>query len=322
MSLFLLILGAVTAAAGFGLVALGVSIQDHVFDTAVLTPGVVAVVGGFFLVGLGLAVRVLQQIEATLAARPKPRSAETAQGELRREASAASQPVTQPEMTTPLAAPAAAQDAASARLREKFPTLVRTVEAVEEIDMSLPRAAAAPVDEDIAQEELGQEELGREELGREEFGREKFSREKFSKVRRAAATAGSPQRRSNGLVVVPTSRRPQSAPAASQREQAKNSMFDAFWPKNMPAGRAARAVPASEPMPEAEFEAGVEPSAADNPATAEPPAHNGPAVLKSGVVDGMAYTLYADGSIEAQLPQGLVRFGSITELRNHIEQSS
>jgi hypothetical protein len=44
-------------------------------------------------------------------------------------------------------------------------------------------------------------------------------------------------------------------------------------------------------------------------------------VLKSGVVDGMAYTLYSDGSIEAQLPQGTLRFGSITELRNHIEQN-
>ena len=43
------------------------------------------------------------------------------------------------------------------------------------------------------------------------------------------------------------------------------------------------------------------------------------AILKSGVVDGMAYTLYADGSIEAQLPQGTVRFGSIAELRAHIE---
>jgi len=46
------------------------------------------------------------------------------------------------------------------------------------------------------------------------------------------------------------------------------------------------------------------------------------AILKSGVVDGMAYTLYADGSIEAQLPQGTVRFGSITELRSHIENNS
>jgi hypothetical protein len=45
-------------------------------------------------------------------------------------------------------------------------------------------------------------------------------------------------------------------------------------------------------------------------------------ILKSGIVDGMAYTLYSDGSIEAQLPQGLLRFGSITELRAHIEQDS
>jgi hypothetical protein len=46
------------------------------------------------------------------------------------------------------------------------------------------------------------------------------------------------------------------------------------------------------------------------------------AILKSGVVDGMAYTLYVDGSIEAQLPQGTVRFASITELRAHIENNS
>ena len=45
-------------------------------------------------------------------------------------------------------------------------------------------------------------------------------------------------------------------------------------------------------------------------------------VLRSGVVDGMAYTLYSDGSIEAQLPQGVLRFGSITELRHHLEQSA
>ena len=44
-------------------------------------------------------------------------------------------------------------------------------------------------------------------------------------------------------------------------------------------------------------------------------------ILKSGVVEGMAYTLYSDGSIEAQLPGGMVRFGSITELRNHIEKN-
>jgi len=45
-------------------------------------------------------------------------------------------------------------------------------------------------------------------------------------------------------------------------------------------------------------------------------------VLKSGVVDGMAYSLYSDGSIEAQLPEGTMRFGSIDELRAHLDQRS
>ncbi len=43
-------------------------------------------------------------------------------------------------------------------------------------------------------------------------------------------------------------------------------------------------------------------------------------ILKSGVVDGMAYSLYSDGSIEAQMPEGMMRFGSIEELRAHLDQ--
>ena len=35
----------------------------------------------------------------------------------------------------------------------------------------------------------------------------------------------------------------------------------------------------------------------------------------------MGYTLYVDGSIEANLPQGTVRFASIAELRNYLEKN-
>ena len=49
-------------------------------------------------------------------------------------------------------------------------------------------------------------------------------------------------------------------------------------------------------------------------------AERGPAILKSGVIDGMPYTLYADGSIEAQLPQGMVKFASVDALRAHLEK--
>jgi hypothetical protein len=35
----------------------------------------------------------------------------------------------------------------------------------------------------------------------------------------------------------------------------------------------------------------------------------------------MGYTLYTDGSIEAQLPEGVMRFASIEELRVHLEKN-
>ena len=77
--------------------------------------------------------------------------------------------------------------------------------------------------------------------------------------------------------------------------------------------------PATAPMtdPEQISEPANTPAAASQDEAPSPVS-----VLKSGVVDGMAYTLFSDGSIKAELPQGTLRFGSITELRNHIEQNS
>jgi hypothetical protein len=67
-----------------------------------------------------------------------------------------------------------------------------------------------------------------------------------------------------------------------------------------------------------ELEPGPEPQAATPPETPSEPV----AILKSGVVDGMAYTLYVDGSIEAELPHGTLRFASIHELRDHLAKGS
>ena len=41
-------------------------------------------------------------------------------------------------------------------------------------------------------------------------------------------------------------------------------------------------------------------------------------VYRSGVIDGMAYTLFMDGSIQAELPQGLVKFANIDDLQKHL----
>lgn len=45
-------------------------------------------------------------------------------------------------------------------------------------------------------------------------------------------------------------------------------------------------------------------------------------VLKSGTIGGMAYKLYSDGSIEADLPDGTLRFASLQELRDHVAGSA
>jgi len=109
--------------------------------------------------------------------------------------------------------------------------------------------------------------------------------------------------------------------------------FDTIWPNETRATKSEPVVPVEVPAPPP----AVEPPAVEPPAVApvretsvremkaepapdEPPPS--PAILKSGVVDGMAYTLYADGSIEAKLPEGTVRFGSVAELRAHIESNS
>jgi hypothetical protein len=47
-----------------------------------------------------------------------------------------------------------------------------------------------------------------------------------------------------------------------------------------------------------------------------------PSLLKAGVIDGMAYRLYSDGSIEAEMPQGPIKFSSIDALRLHLEKQN
>jgi hypothetical protein len=92
---------------------------------------------------------------------------------------------------------------------------------------------------------------------------------------------------------------------------------DRMRPSEMMAQRrAARA-------PLAEGKAGMVPP--DRPVPPPPPREEPPpaaaaTVVKSGVVDGMAYSLYSDGSIEAQMPEGMMRFASIDELRAHLDQ--
>jgi hypothetical protein len=60
----------------------------------------------------------------------------------------------------------------------------------------------------------------------------------------------------------------------------------------------------------------------DDRASGAPRAQPAVTILKSGVIDGMAYTIYSDGSIEAELPQGTMRFTTFDELRVYLADAS
>jgi hypothetical protein len=316
MYAFLLILGAVIAAAGVVLIGPGLPFGGRDYDASIVTPGAVAIVGGLILIGLALAVRVLGRIEKALAARPlsHPALQEEAAAPATEELAAVAParipfpPKPVPEAVPPPARAVATarvlpEDAALERLREKFPTLVRLENApvVEDADVSLSPKPSVRADEAVVE------------------------------ANNAAAqqtNGAAPARIEPRLEVQP---RPASRP-----ERAKN--FEAFWPKKQRPGREAQApavaaeqptaqqtdAPPVEPVltPEPLQFQFREPAPEPRPAAPSPEAPTPVSILKSGVVDGMAYTLYSDGSIEAQLPQGTLRFGSIAELRNHIEQSA
>ena len=115
---------------------------------------------------------------------------------------------------------------------------------------------------------------------------------------------------------------PAAAPPAPESSEAPPATFDDAWPRPE-RSRSADAPPQRRGgrAPSTFSEATVGAAGEDHPAPAvriedQPPV----TVLKSGVVDGMAYSLYSDGSIEAQMPEGMMRFASIDELRSHLDQ--
>jgi hypothetical protein len=97
--------------------------------------------------------------------------------------------------------------------------------------------------------------------------------------------------------------------------------FDDAWPSAERARAADAPLRRSGRAPSTFTEANAAAPAADRDSPATPSEPEPPVtVLKSGVVDGMAYSLYSDGSIEAQMPEGMMRFASIDELRAHLDQ--
>lgn len=142
----------------------------------------------------------------------------------------------------------------------------------------------------------------------------------FSSTRKDRERSGEPL--SPDLSPPEQRQNPSAGPGqATDSNEPQTPTFDDTWPRperQRPSELPPRRMPRTPPA--APSESPPAPVADRRPPKPQeqPPV----TVLKSGVVDGMAYSLYSDGSIEAQMPEGMMRFGSIDELRAHLEQRS
>ena len=300
MSVLLFVVGAIAVMVGVGMVGYGIPINEFSFGNTLIVAGTTAVVGGLIVIAISAAVSKLQRIAETLATRTPVRS---------------SRPI---EMFEPPSGSRA--DPMPGQI--PFPPRPKSEAAVREAqppaDMAVedhPAAAAAPT----------LRNPDRPAAVAEEFEAKEYEYVSLSPQQPMLATAtvdqgepAPPPPVSDDAFPV-AGMRPQpavdapwrSSPPPPLERQSETSYFDALWP--------AESRPAKSPVID---EAKPEPKRDLAPAPA-PEAQSEPvAILKSGVVDGMAYTLYVDGSIEAELPQGTLHFASINELRDHLAKSS
>lgn len=304
MYAFLLVLGSVIAAAGLALVASGISVQEHTFDLSNVTPGTVAIVGGLILIGLAMVVRALLRVEQALLARPAARQARAG------------------ETATAVVAPAQTVEADRIPFPPKPKVAPRPQPALsapapsataEDVTLKSPVPAAARVETAPVMQEAEASLLLRAPVRLEEQKKE---------IDPAVAARANGAAHGKAAPAIAVSGRAASKP----QQQPKDSVFDSLWPR---AQRMAPEIQTAPPAPPVVSTVATAPvvqraETGEPTAPAQQPAQVVSAaisILKSGVVEGMAYTLYSDGSIEAQLPGGTLRFGSITELRNHIEQN-
>ncbi|MDA9434367.1 DUF308 domain-containing protein [Bradyrhizobium sp. CCBAU 51627] len=281
MSLVLLIVGIFAVLAGLLAVAFGYSIRDFSLGSTLITSGTIGVCSGMLLVGLYAVLLELQAIARRLAG-----------------TAAASDVRVRPVLPGLAGSASPAPESAPAMRAEPPPSPAAPPWQAEIPAPARPRAEAPAEPETPPPAPAAPEAPRRRNLL---FA--SSSRKERERAEAKAAESEPPQ--------------PQAEPGTP------HASFDDAWPKpdraRPPEPPAARRPP---PRPSSTFEPAVPQPAAPPPAPEPPSAVEQPAVtvLKSGIVDGMAYSLYSDGSIEAQMPEGMMRFASIDELRAHLDQ--
>ncbi len=324
MFYLVLILGLVSMAAGVFVIGFGVPIRETVFGSGLLASGTVAVTAGFILIGLAATVRELRRVgqalkaRAPMVARPlrpveRKDSTDKRPGPPRMAA-----PRPGPEGRAPVADAAEAEAAMRTTGSAPEPLPQERKSGPEWIKRAIAEIEASPAAPELAP----------------------IAHDEFRGIESAVPPQGA--RAAQDAWLRPAAPQPSSTavPPAPQGA-APHNIFDLAWPPDRrrtvnesapPSER--RYEPPGEPLPRPLESRSAELRPADvrpAPAPPTPPLSVAPAtapgrseqrpltILKSGVIDEMAYTLFSDGSIEAQMPDGTMRFSSIEALREHLE---
>lgn len=287
----LLIGGTVVLCVGVLAIVFGIPVKEFSFGNTMILAGSVVACTGLLLIGLYMVGRELQNLARQLGSRVP------------------AQPLT-PQVPTPNA-PVTAE----APARPLPPPLLREPRAAERKEETLfPRDQ--PALDDFAEDRLSPG-----------ASLPSASAPSFS-IPRPAEPAPRPridgaERERRNILFSSTRREPaQDAPikpeddfsaGESHATELENSRpFESAWPQQ------------DRPHPEPDFSDVSESRDPESRRDRYQPARRADAtsvtVVKSGVVDSMAYSLYSDGSIEAQMPEGMVRFASLEELRTHLDQ--
>jgi hypothetical protein len=278
-------IGAFAAVVGAVLIGFGIPINEFSFGNTLILAGTTAVVGGLIVIALGIVVAQLRHLAEVLPGRASLR------------------PNRSTEMFEPPAGPRAAPSQSPFPPRPKSEAGIREPQPAEfpatAFSHADPIADVAPVSSPAPT---------------------------LRNPYEAPATVDD-----EDVSLSPP--HPVGAPDYDAARQPHTTYFDAMWPAETKPAKSPpeKASPDIDSKPYApkydtpSHEYAAAPARPAEPAAAKPrpaPGTQSAAILKSGVVDGMGYTLYVDGSIEAELPNGTLRFASINELRSHLENNA
>jgi hypothetical protein len=334
MHAFLLAIGVIATAIGMFTIGFGIPINEFSFGNTLIIAGTICVIGGLVLIGIAAAVRELRRTADAVGGRSLVRGTRPESGELavqglgarggsgvargtfpqkpNSEGLGREQRTPEPRLAAVFSNDGPQDEMPSGRPRPNIFPMVRAVgdATVVEEPESVPLSPHAPA-------------RGPAPMRAERAAEARSMPQPASKQSNGAAPAAR-------SAVLEASR----LGSAGERpvEPLRANMFDAVWPTEAKAevrsgaavateayARAPAPVPINariEPVVAVEKQEEVAPTVQSAASELRPVS-----ILKSGVIDGMAYTLYTDGAIEAHLAQGTMRFGSIDELREHLESN-